>query len=363
MLVVAVVAALVTTVLTGVAPAQAAKPRPAKIASSWLTRQLTDGLVYNAQYGVNDYGLTLDVGLAKKQFGDKRRVAAIRTAMAGHVASYTTGADYGTADVYGGPTAKLAVFAQVSGAKAKNYGGVNLIKQLAGRISGTAPIKGRLQDNSEWGDYANVIGQSYAVRALNKAGHAEADEALAFLLKQQCPAGYFRLDFTVDTSSSAQACDPTAKTTTSAPDTDATALAVINLSALRNPTPKAQKAIKLATRWLVAKQGDNGSFGGGLSTEAANSNSTGIASWALGTVGKCTQAKAAAGWLKKLQVRATTDPFVVGAKGAIAYDATALAAAQAAGSLAVAAKDQWRRSSSQAAPALLNLRVRLCEAR
>lgn len=361
-----VITALVGSLLiVGTAPAQASdrlaiQPKPAKQANAWLTRQLTSGLVFNDQYSFNDYGLTLDVGFAKAALGDRTRVAVIRTAMAAHAAGYTTGVESGNTDIYAGPTAKLAVFAQISGAKAKNYGGVNLIKQLAGRVSATAPIKGRIQDQSGWGDYANTIGQAYTVRALNKAGHPKAAPALKFLLKQQCQAGYFRLDFAANKTSTAQSCDPTAKTTTSAPDTDATALAVISLSALKSPSKKVRTSIARATRWLVRHQQANGSFGGGISTAASNSNSTGVASWALSTVGKCTQARHAARWLKKLQVRATTDPFVTGAKGAIAYDRTALSAAQSAGSLAVEVKDQWRRASSQAAPALLNLRLGSC---
>ncbi len=354
---------VLTCGLLGISPAQAAPtPKPAVASGKWLSRQLTDGIVVNNVYSAPDYGLTLDVGLAQAALGNATVVRQIRAAVRPRVDSYTTGFDWGAGDIYAGPTAKLATFVQVANGDPRAFGKVNLIKRLAKRVSATAPIKGRLRDKSAYGDYANTIGQSYAARALHQAGHRKAKSATNFLLKQQCPGGFFRLDFTPDVTSSAQGCNPDDRAG-SAPDTDATALAVINLSAIDRPSAKVSRSIKRATRWLMRKQALDGSFGGGVNTEAANANSTGVSGWALGIVGRCTAARDAARWLRALQVRGTTEPFIVGARGAVAYDAAGLAAAQAAGSLAVEVQDQWRRATAQAAPALMNLRVRACEAR
>lgn len=359
--------AIITTLSAGllaVAPATAAPiatPKPAKLAGKWLPRQLTDGLVYNEQFAFNDYGLTVDMGLASLAMGDKPTAKLIRGALRSKVASYTTGADFGSDDVYAGPTAKLAAFVTATGANPKKFGPaaapVNLIAQLARRTADAAPITGRLEDKSAYGDYANTIGQAFAASALTAAGHREAKASVNFLLKQQCDRGYFRLNFTVDKTANQRCVTGEAA---SAPDTDTTALVVLNLA--DSERPKVRKAVKRATRWLVKHQAANGSLGGGVSTEAANSNSTGLAGWALGTVGKCTEARSAARWLKRRQVTGATDPFIAGAKGAIAYDSAALAAAQADGELVVEAVDQWRRASAQAAPALLNLSRKLCSA-
>ena len=65
--------------------------------------------------------------------------------------------------------AKAATFARVAGANPTSYGGVNLVTRLEERVSATAPIVGRIEDRSSFGDYANTLGQSYAVRALTEA--------------------------------------------------------------------------------------------------------------------------------------------------------------------------------------------------
>ena len=43
-----------------------------------------------------------------------------------------------------------------------------------------------------------MIGQAFAAQGLAVAGSGKADEALKFLLKQQCGKGWFRLNFAAD---------------------------------------------------------------------------------------------------------------------------------------------------------------------
>ena len=224
---VAAVLAAGTLVLTTAGTAQAAS---ADTSADWLGRQLTNGLVHNDQYNSEDYGLTADTALALKAIGGHRAtVRQIRAALSQHVDSWTTGVDYGSDDVYAGSVAKAVVLAETTGADPRSFGGVNLVGRLQQRVSGVAPTVGRIQDRSGYGDYANTIGQSFAARGLSVAGASKAGAATTFLLKQQCAGGFFRLNFAAPTTAE-QGCDA-GTATTSAPDTDVTALAVLNLQA------------------------------------------------------------------------------------------------------------------------------------
>jgi hypothetical protein len=322
-------------------PADAASPSGS--AGNWLARQVKTGVV-SGQFG-NDYGLTADTALALKSLGGhKKTLRKIRKELATGVDTWTSP---GT-EVYAGSVAKAAVTAKALGAKPRSYGGANLIKQLHGTVTPSGPAKGRIRDTSQYGDYANTIGQAYAVRALSAAHSPKTGSVVRFLLAQQCAGGYFRLYFAAPTATT-QGCvagDPA----TSAPDTDATAVALMSLDSLRKPNAKVRNAIKKATRWLKRQQRANGSFVGGPTTSTPNANSTGLAGAALGELGACQQARKAARWVKRLQV-AKPSGALKGQKGAIAYDRAALTAATTAG-ITDANRDQWRRATAQAAPAL-----------
>jgi hypothetical protein len=337
------------TAIGTAAPAQAADPDGPS--TRWLGKQLTDGVVHNEAFDFDDFGLTIDVGIALDEMGGADAdVKAIRKAIAKNVESYTT---FGS-DVYAGPTAKAAAFAQLVGKDPSKFGGVDLIKQLRRLVATDAPIAGRIQDKG-MADYANVIGQAFAVQALSVDRNKRAKVATKFLLKQQCKGGYFRLGFTADKTAGDQTCDGGKRNTTSAPDTDATAIAVLSLLEVPKPTNAVREAVDSAVRWLSKKQRDNGSFGGGTSTEAPNANSTGLASWALGSAGACGKAHEGAEWLTRLLVSG-----VPGEKGAIAYDKAALAGAKADG-IGVDERDQFIRATAQAAPALVYTIVDGCD--
>ncbi len=359
-------ASTVATVLaatTLAAPAQAAHPR-AERSADWLTGQLTDGLLHNDQYGFDDYGLTIDAALALKAIrGHQRTVREISDAVAAEVNEYITGESYGDAgSSYAGPVAKTLVLAQAAKADFTAYGGVNLVQRLDRRVLRTGVVRGRIADKTTFGtDYANVLGQAYAVRGLTMAGSPQANKALRFLLKQQCDRGYFRLNFTASKTRRNQTCDG-GNRTNSPPDTDVTAVALLTLQAVRPRTRPVRSAINDGVRWLKARQKKNGSFGGGTSTEASNTNSTGLAAWTLGRAGACVPARKAARWVRAHQVAGETSPSLLAEEnGAIAYRRGPLKTAQQEG-ITVEARDQWRRATTQAAPALNYLSIKRCRA-
>lgn len=349
--------AVIATTLT--APAQAAADdRSAR----WLQRQLTDGLVVG-QYKdtftdpdnpvwvkYNDYGLSADVALGLAAIGGRAaRVAAISDAVAPHVDSWTTGADFGAPDdVYAGSVAKAVVLAQKAGDDPAAYGGVDLVDRLESTVSGAAPTVGRIEDQGS-ADFANTIGQGFAALGLANAGSPDAAPVLAYLLQQQCDEGYFRLNFSAKDAAD-QSCD--SGTAESAADTDATALTLIALLSLPAKGQPVRAAIDNASDWLIGTQKDNGSFGGGPTTRKSNANSTGLAAWALGERGACRAAKNAATWVRGLQVRGNVRGTpLAGEKGGIAYNRAAFKEGKQKG-IKRATRDQWRRTSAQAARGL-----------
>jgi hypothetical protein len=349
----ALVAGALATGLVAAGPSASAAPKPVDpdTSATWLSQQLTGGVVHNDQFDFDDYGLTADVGFALASLeGNGPTLRKLTKTLAKHVDSWTTGVDFGGSDVFAGSTAKALVFAQTVGQNPKKFGGTNLVKQLSALVSTAGPTKGRIQDVSTSGDFANTIGQSFAATGLMNARVDAGKSALKFLLKQQCSKGFFRLEFSAK-SSADQTCDGAAKADR-APDTDTTALAVLNLLSLEHPSPKARNAVGKAVTWLRKSQKADGSFGGGPSTEASNANSTGLAGWALASADWCPNAARAAGWLAKLTV--TSDEAGTKLKrqrGAVAYDRKAFKTGVKDG-ITNATRDQWIRATAQAAPAL-----------
>lgn len=345
------------TLLAGPAQAAAADPRPGTVGADWLAGQLTNGLMHNPNFGgFDDYGLSIDAGLALDAVGGHGSdVQAISTAVAGAIGSYVTGEDFGdTGSSYAGATAKAAVFARVAGDDPTAYGGLDLVTRLEARVAASAPITGRIEDLSSFGDYANTIGQAFAVNALDAASSTKAADALSFLLEQQCSAGYFRLYMTEDKTATDQTCEGGRASGASDPDPDATSTAIRMLLPQIDTSPAAARAVGKAEGWLLGHQHADGSFGGGTSTTGANANSTGLAGWALGALGDSDAAAAAAVWVRQHQADelASCPNALSSETGAIGYDATAVADGRTAG-ITDATSDQWRRATSQALPALV----------
>lgn len=344
------------TLAGGPAQAATADPRPVSIGATWLEGQLTNGLLHYPDTGFgeyDDYGLSIDAGLSLASVGGhSTAVTAVRTAIATAVSGghYITGEDFGdTGSTYAGAVAKAAVFAKASGGNPTSFGGVNLITRLEAQVSTTAPNAGRLFDTSSFGDNANTLGQAFAANALSAAGSAEAPSVVDFLLKQQCAAGFFRLTFSAKVAPD-QSCDAAA---TATPDTDATAMALLQLATIPSPSATLTTHLHNAEAWLLATQHADGSFGGGTSTEAPNTNSTGLAGWALGALGDTAAATRAATWVRSHQAdEPTSCPNALsGQTGALAYDDAALAAGRTDG-ITTAVLDQWRRSTAPTLPVL-----------
>lgn len=343
----------------GVADAQPAArgtTPQASAGATWLGHQLTKGLIHNGQYDFDDYGLTADTALALRAIGGHTMAQAkIRHALARHVDDYTTYRK----SVFAGSVAKLLVVAQQNGGSGHHFGGVDLVRRLAKRVITSGPATGRIQDKGA-SDYANTIGQIFAVRGLISGRGRHAADALSFLESQQCDAGYLRLDFAKSRTAAKQSCDAGAAST-SAPDTDATALFVVELSSVSSRRPPLTLALRQAVRWLLKHQATNGSFGGGTTTVAPNTNSTGLAAWALGIAGRCSPARKAAAWVAKKQVGSdVAGSPLAGEAGAIAYDGAALRAGERDG-ITVKTRDQWRRATTQAAPGLTYLTAGACQ--
>ncbi len=352
--------AATTATVVGVAPAQAAPAGDS--AAGWLAGQLTKGLINNPNFGgFDDYGLSIDTALAINATGtNAAAVNRIRDALAPKVGAYVEyTADFTRPDLHAtaGALGKIATFAQVAGANASSFGGRNLVSELEARVG----VDGRIADQLVPGDidsatagtqldqdYANTLGQAFAARSLTVAGSAKAPSATDFLLKQQCASGFFRLQFTADQTAADQNClDGDAG---SKPNVDATAQTVVQLAALKRKTPEVSAAITRASDWLAEQQNKDGSFGGSAPTSGPNSNSTGLAGWALGGQGYCVPAARADGWIEDLQVSEGDGPLGDD-EGAIAYDQDAFDAGETDG-ITTKTSDQWRRATAQAAPAV-----------
>ncbi len=357
----ALLAGGLTTGLTALAPAASAHedldPRPAANAADWLAAQLVDGALPSS-FGSPDWGKTIDAGYAFLEVGDHAaEVTDIVDALAAAIdtdGDYISGEPFGdTGSTYAGSTAKAAAFADATGGDPASFGGEDLIA----RLEATIQASGRIEDITAYDDYANVIGQTWAARALTDAGSASADEAVAFLLKQQCGEGWFRQDFTRpddgdDMTFSDPATDGRCRTTNSTSNVDATALAVVLLQPLAAGSTAIDGAVDDAVAWLQSVQKANGSFalGGDI---GVNSNSSSLAAWALRLAGDHEGAEAAASWVRRQQVTGTAcDGAATDELGAVAYSGSDLRTARTDGITAGAAAT-WTRTTAQAIPGLL----------
>ncbi|WP_235734882.1 prenyltransferase/squalene oxidase repeat-containing protein, partial [Nocardioides alcanivorans] len=314
-------------------------PQPAATGATWLATQPVDGLInvkneYDGEVfeGV-DQGLSLDVAFALNAVGGQGdTVTEILDAVAGEVEAgkYIQGDEYDWQEpydfqqvgYYSGATAKTLTAAVELGGDPTSFGGVDLVDRLEELVTPS----GRIEDDSFFGDYANVIGQSFAVRGLQGAGDdasaAVADAVTEFLVLQQCDNGGFRLNFNGADAGCTDDADA---------DPDATSNALVALSSIETPDAEVEAALADGTDYLLDIQKADGSFGGGTSTEESNSNSTGLAGSALAALGETEAATDAAAWVRAHQLTGlTTCEAGIGADaGAIAYnDADAAAAAK-----------------------------------
>lgn len=333
----AAVAAVALAPVLMAAPAEAT-PAQAASTTSWLADQLPAGSIAQSS-GYPDYGLTIDFALGFLGNGtEQASVEKIFDALAqpATFSSYTTGDDFVDASQYSeiedsqyaNATSKLAAAVQLAGRDATAFGGHDLIAEVEQVTADDGPSVGRIKDVSAYGDYSNSIGQSFAVRALSTAGSDEATAAADYLVKQQCDSGVFSISMT-----------DAGCTTGGTPSVDTTAFAIDALVVAREQGyTGAQAAITRAVAYLVGVQATDGSF---ADNGTANTNSTGLAAWALDTAGESAAAERAGDFVADLQRPTGADA------GAIAFDRAAFAAAPA-GGISDTARPQWIRASAQA---------------
>ncbi|WP_141012783.1 prenyltransferase/squalene oxidase repeat-containing protein [Nocardioides sambongensis] len=307
-------------------------------AADWFAGQLEDGLLVNEEYSTADYGGTVDAIYSFEEVGaDADDVTAMTDAVLAAGKEYVAPGK----DIWAGNAGKLVSLAVDHDADPTDLDGFDALGTLEDRVDES----GRTSDKSSYGDFANSLGQAWAVRGLDAAGSTERDAALDFLLLQQCSDGYFRQDF-----SPAKAKDQSCDTGKGEPSVDATALAVVLLSDLAEPTADLTGALERASAYLVQEQAEDGSLIGSAELPA-NANSTGLAARALLVAGEDEAAANAAAWVYAHQLPDGCDGDLAAAAGAIGYDDAALTLA---GTDGITAKTsyQWRLATAQALPAL-----------
>lgn len=335
------------------APAAQAAPAErraeARTTAGWLTSQLRDDLLStdHPEFGlIKLYGPTLDGVLSLRAVKSKPKArAAMLDAVAAEQASYVGAGG----ETYVGALGKLATTGQVEGRDMTTFAGGGLLPRLGDRMVMKGKQKGRLKDKSEYGDYSSTYSQVWGVRALSLGKVKKRAAATSFLLKQQCSAGFFRESF----QSRNFTCDAGRSAGTSAPDVDATALAVMALKDARRSGVKGlNDDIKDAISWLLKAQKKNGSFVG---TGVSNANSTGLAGWVLREAGKKRPATKAARWLEKRQVVEVkvAGTGLEGEGGALAYNPPAYREAKRDGITEGDVRSQWLLTGAQALPGLV----------
>ncbi|WP_028569417.1 prenyltransferase/squalene oxidase repeat-containing protein [Salinispora tropica] len=342
-------AAVAAAPLIGVAAPDPDHAAAARAAASWLAGEFTDGILPGPATP-EDWGLTIDGILALSATGvDPSTRQAATAQVAANVRAYNSYDHWGHKGYTdGGATAKLLYAASVTGAEPTDFGGYDLRAETLSLIAGadTDHQRGRITSRSPsatgW-DPSNTFDQSFAVVGLSRSGGVPQD-AVDFLIRQQCAAGGFRL-FPDTAGGPSPSCDAQPDAIL---DVDSTAMAVqALLSAAENGAAGAADAADAGADWLVSQQHNDGSFGGSGPTTGTNSNSTGLAGQALAAAGHDAEANQAARALAALQLTTANGGAAAAEAGAIAYNAGGMADAVTDG-LADNDRDQWRRATAQA---------------
>src|SRR5699024_3424029 len=158
------------------AAAQSQETGAAADTAEWLTGELDGGLLHLPDTGegeYDDYGMSLDV-LFALQAADQAPEArtAIIDAIADHIDEYSSSPDDQNGNsVYAGSTAKAVIAAHAAERDPRDFGGVDLVD----RLESTMGKNGKISDDSQFGDFANIIGQAYATEGLAEADSAQAE--------------------------------------------------------------------------------------------------------------------------------------------------------------------------------------------
>lgn len=328
---------------TSVAAAAAPNPSPASpaasAAASWLIRQLDagQGLMPGLSAGTPDVGLASDTLLSLVAAGQRQEPGFVSSvaAVAGHLSGYATFPAGRTTARLAGPLAKTLFLAQVAGADATSFGGIDLPATVRSLLTSSGPNAGRFSDHGTGSDTSNGFSQSFAILGLLREPGGVPASAISFLLKQQCPSGAFRLFY--DTPGG---CRDNGQA-----DPDATSVTIQALSAVLRTNPGSAAiatARSSAAQWLASRQQPDGGLGGAGPTSGENVNTTALAAVAFREMGLTAAADAAQRYVSGLQLTGGPDA------GAVAYDPAALSPIGPAGTIPRTDEDQWRRSTSQA---------------
>ncbi|MFD4242375.1 prenyltransferase/squalene oxidase repeat-containing protein [Streptomyces sp. NPDC058525] len=203
--------------------------------------------------GFADYGLTIDGAYALAATGEDN--TALRNIVDfldkggkdGKGRGVHDWTRIGTKYAGGGSIGKTAVLAEAVGRDPRNFGGQNLIAELAKAV---CPAKSPKPDRScaDKGAYTNatsVFSQSLGVIAQVRAGEtAAAGEPIAYLKSLQEPSGAW----------------PSLIGEPSQAEVDSTAMAAMALDLL--PDAASQAAVDKALAWLASRQKEDGGFPG-----------------------------------------------------------------------------------------------------
>ncbi|GLW89562.1 hypothetical protein Aglo03_03780 [Actinokineospora globicatena] len=382
-IVMSTVVAVVALSMASTGTTAAAEPDrvAAKAATQWLTSQLgDDGTLRNPlNDALPDHGLMIDLLYAAHASG----AGAAAEPVVDYLDDQRHASDYFTWDgllpgkgfdaiIVGGYAAKVLVAAEVAGRDPRSFGGWDMVAETKAAIMRSGPHKGRVSSYSKNPDFAdfvsndtNIFGQALAVIGL--AGVADNDQlAIDKLVTQQCAEGYFRIFFGVVPTTEVgdhvlpngyklSTCDEGKPFDQSAPDNDATAMGLSALLAAREAGATGLDApIDRAVAYLSGAQTAGGGWGGGVLTEAPNTNSTGLVVQVLTQVGgHDAQVDAGMAYIKSAQVgSADAENALAGDIGAIAYNPQEYQAAKATG---VSGVDTWIRAGAQAALGLAQI--------
>lgn len=301
-----------TTIVAAIGALTLTLTCPAAMAGSedwtggFIARDLAaNGHVIASEWGPA-YGPTIDAILALGATGVGGSEAAAATSyIADHIGDYVGAGD----EKYSGATAKALLLARVQ-TGSNTLGGVDLLS----RLKTLETASGRFSDQSQWGDYSNTLGHSYALIALKKAGAARSKASMDWLRLQQCPNGGFREEV------AATACTDNVKS-----DPDATALAIEALYTAPSSTDRTSR-IGRAAKYLISLQNSGGGIKGGPG-QTPNANTTGLGALALKTAGKTTAAGKARSFLRSIRLGCK---FPKAVRGLIDYDKATFAADSAA---------------------------------
>lgn len=291
--------------VVGLALAPAASAAAPDDSAAYLADRLTAGgdrlVIESGGQTFDDLGLTIDAVLGMTAAGSGGHAAAAAT---DYVVA-NAGTYYGYDDeVYSSATAKLLTFTSARGLDPRDVNGVDLVAKLRS----LEKDNGQFADQSQWGDYSNTLGQSFALIGLERAGVNPSSASVDFLLQQQCDDGGFALQFGGESCVS---------------DPDATSLAVQALDIVGGHDP----AVQDAADYLEGRQEANGGIGGGTTTEGVNANSTGLAAVAFRITGRDAALSQALDYVQSLTFGCDTPALA----GGIAYNQADFDAATAQG--------------------------------